>query len=407
MRVLAVGNAYPPHHLGGYEVIWSGVMRHLRREGHQTRVLTTDYQRQGVPDSGTEEPDVHRVLEWYWREHAWRRLTPAQRLTLELRNARRFEHHLHDFGPDVVTWWPVGGMSLSLIERVRRHGLPAVLFVFDPWPSYGPQRDGWTRMWSSRPRAAALAQRLTGIPTRLRLANAGRWVFCSESMRIETAAAGIRTAGSSILHAGIEPAFLNAPSEPEAPAWRWRLLYVGRVVEQKGVRTAIECLPLLPAQASLEIVGEGDPRYRRELESLAARLGVSERVSFASPRARQELIATYREADVVVFPVVWAEPWGLVPLEAMALGRPVVATGRGGSADYLRDGENAKLFEAGDAAGLAAAIAALASDPELRRRLRAGGVETAARYSEDRFNRGAVAEIELALTSSSTPPGRP
>ena len=52
---------------------------------------------------------------------------------------------------------------------------------------------------------------------------------------------------------------------------------------------------------------------------------------------------------MVVFPVRWEEPWGLVPIEAMARGRPVVATGRGGSGEYLRDGENCVLFEADDA----------------------------------------------------------
>jgi glycosyltransferase involved in cell wall biosynthesis len=70
----------------------------------------------------------------------------------------------------------------------------------------------------------------------------------------------------------------------------------------------------------------------------------------------------------------------------MAVGRPVVATGAGGSGEYLRGDENCLLFEPGDASGLAAAIGRLASEPELRDRLRAAGFETAARFGERSFN---------------------
>jgi len=100
------------------------------------------------------------------------------------------------------------------------------------------------------------------------------------------------------------------------------------------------------------------------------------------------------EADVVVFPVIWDEPWGLVPLEAMGMGRPVVATGRGGSAEYLRDGENALLFEAGDAVALADAVRRLAGDDALRARLRETGLATAPQHTEAGLNAAVLAAVE-------------
>lgn len=397
IRVLAIGNVYPPHHLGGYEVIWRGVMHQLRGDGDAVRVLTTDYRRPEAGQDAVEDPDVHRELRWYWRDHQWPDLSPFARLALERHNAAVFDRHLHEFRPDVVVWWPVGGMSLGLIERARRAGLPSVLFILDYWPRYGPEHDLWIRMWARRPRAAMLAQRLTGLPTRVDLEAAGRWVFCSRSMLDDTRALGLDVADWTILSPGVERAYVEAERELEPPAWRWRLLYIGRVVEQKGVRTAIEALAHLPADARLTIIGEGDEGYRRELERLSERLGVAERVDFGPPRPREQLPGAYRAADAVLFPVQWAEPWGLVPLEAMALGRPVVATGTGGSGDFLRDGENSLLFEAGDAAALASALIRLADDPALRERLRAAGYATAALHSEERFNRAAVDEIEAVL----------
>jgi len=81
----------------------------------------------------------------------------------------------------------------------------------------------------------------------------------------------------------------------------------------------------------------------------------------------------------------------------MARGRPVVATGRGGSGEYLCDEENCLLFEAGDAPGLAGALRRLADEPELRSRLRAGGLQTAPRHTEAVLNaaveRAVLAEI--------------
>lgn len=400
MRVLAVGNMYPPHHLGGYELCCRGAVRRLRRDGHEARVLTTDYRRRDPAPGIDEDPDVHRELRWYWHEHAWPELGVRERLGLERHNAARFDRHLEEFRPDLVTWWAMGGMSLGLIERARRNGIPALLFVHDYWPSYGPERDLWTRMWRWRPRAAAVVERATGLPKRPDLAGAGRWLFNSRSMHEETVRTGLQVRDWGILAPGIDGAYLAAAREP-APPWRWQLLYLGRIVPQKGVGTAIEAMSRLPPEATLRIVGEGDAAHRRELEQLAAELRVADRVRFEPPRLGQQVFDVYRACDALLFPVRWPEPFGLVPLEAMALGRPVIATGRGGSADYLQDGANSLLFPAGDAAALAARITRLAADSALRDRLREGGYRTAAAHGEDRFNQGAVAEM-LAATGTST-----
>jgi glycosyltransferase involved in cell wall biosynthesis len=396
LRVLSVGTVYPPHLLGGYEVIWRGVMRRLRADGHLARVLVTDYRRPEAEPDAAEDPDVHRELDWYWRDHEWPRFSPRRRLALERRNAAALDRHLREFDPEVITWWALGGLSLGLIERARRAGIPQLFFVLDPWPSYGPVHDQWTRMWSRSRPAAALAERLTGLPARPRLGAAGRWLFCSASMQETTVRTGLSFPDQAIVAPGVEQSFLDVPREPAATAWRWRLLYIGRVVQQKGVLTAVRSLAHLPPEATLRIVGEGDPPYRRQLERLAVELGVSERVSFESPLPRSALIEVYRAADAVIFPVEWAEPFGLVPLEAMALGRPVVATGQGGSGDFLTDGENALLFTPADARGLAGAVRRLAGDEGLRDRLRERGYETAAQYSEEAFNRRAVDEIVAA-----------
>jgi glycogen(starch) synthase len=117
-------------------------------------------------------------------------------------------------------------------------------------------------------------------------------------------------------------------------------------------------------------------------------------VTFAQ-RPRDELAGAYAAADAVLFPVLWEEPWGLVPLESMAVGTAVVATGAGGSGEYLRDGENCVIFEPRDDPGaLARAVEGLARDRALRARLRDGGLETAARFDERSFNAAVEEKLE-------------
>ena len=130
--------------------------------------------------------------------------------------------------------------------------------------------------------------------------------------------------------------------------WSWSLAYVGRLDARKGVDTAVKALAHLPDAATLTLVGGWDEKEERRLRELAHTEGLAARVRFEGQASRDRVRAAYDDADAVLFPVRWEEPWGLVPLEAMARGRPVVASGRGGSGEYLRDGENALIASPDD-----------------------------------------------------------
>jgi glycosyltransferase involved in cell wall biosynthesis len=361
--------------------------------GHEVQVIVSNYRKPGV--SEPDELPVDRTLRSYLDATAQRvpAMGPAQRFRLERANAAAFERRIRDFAPDVVTWWGMGGMSLSLIERVRRMGLPAVVVVHDPWLSAGFQADGWTRMTRRLQPIASVLEPLCGIPIDYRLAEAGRFLFNSEHTLRAAAAAGIEPLDSAVITPGVHPRFLtSAPSEP----WRWRVLYLGRIDPDKGVDLAIAALARLPPQAVLTIAGGGDAAYEAELHRQAESLGVAKRVVFLGAVEAEALPVLYAEADVVLFPIRWDEPWGLVPLEAMGVGRPVVAVPKGGAAAYLRDEENSLLVPPEDPDALAQAVSRLAGDAGLRAGLLAGGARTAAAHSAERFERQMVDELELA-----------
>jgi hypothetical protein len=118
-----------------------------------------------------------------------------------------------------------------------------------------------------------------------------------------------------------------------------------------------------------------DPEVRR-LRGIADSIGVGDRLVFTGAVARADVPAWVRSADVVLA-VPWYEPFGITPLEAMACGRPVVATAVGGLVDTVADGVTGDLVPPRDPAALGAALAALLADDDRRAAYGAAGVRRA------------------------------
>ncbi|HET9691286.1 MAG TPA: glycosyltransferase [Acidimicrobiales bacterium] len=182
----------------------------------------------------------------------------------------------------------------------------------------------------------------------------------------------------------------DGPVAPRPPGVH-RLLSVGRLVERKGVGEVIAALAEVPG-AELLVAGgpdrarlAGDPEAAR-LAALAADHGVADRVQFLGRVGRDDLPALLRSADAVVC-VPWYEPFGIVPLEAMACGVPVVAASVGGLIDSVVDDVTGIHVPPRDHAALVGALGHLLGDEALRRRLGAGGV----RRAQTRFGWARVA----------------
>lgn len=165
---------------------------------------------------------------------------------------------------------------------------------------------------------------------------------------------------------------------------------IARLCEVKGQRELIAALPRLPGVQAL-LVGEdleAGGAFRRRLEEQADELGVRDRVVFAGYRPADEV---FPALDVFVLPS-WTEGMPITVLEAMAHGKPVVATPVGGTAEVVVHGETGLLVPPRDPERLAEAIGRILADPELGRRFgEAGRARVEQRFSADVMARRVLA----------------
>lgn len=223
-----------------------------------------------------------------------------------------------------------------------------------------------------------------------RIARNADWVAATSTDEVfELVRMGRARSRTSVVPCGVDVEAFT-PNGPIAPRGdRPRIVSIGRLVPRKGFDTLIRALPRIPG-AELVIVGgpaQADlaaDAEAQQLQALATRLGVTERVRLLGAVSRDEMPALLRSADVVAC-TPWYEPFGIVPLEAMACGVPVVATAVGGIRDTVVDDVTGRLVPPKDPARLGEAIAALLGDHRRRGAMGAAGRERArARYSWDR-----------------------
>jgi len=166
------------------------------------------------------------------------------------------------------------------------------------------------------------------------------------------------------------------------------LLFVGRLTPIKGLETLLRALAVLrsdglaKSRLTLLVVGgaKGDEAGTGHLSRLANELGVGAWVDFRGPQPQDVLPDYYAAADVCLMPSRY-ESFGMVALEAMASGVPVIASRAGGLAVTVQDGATGRLVPEGDVAALARAVAGLLADEPGRRALGARGVEWARRFA--------------------------
>jgi D-inositol-3-phosphate glycosyltransferase len=201
----------------------------------------------------------------------------------------------------------------------------------------------------------------------------------------------------TVIPCGVDLDLFTPDGPAEARGGRPRMVVVSRMVERKGIGTAISALAEVPG-AELVVAG-GPPAGMLADDPVGARLlrlarseGVADRVHLRGQIPRDRLPALYRSADAVAC-VPWYEPFGIVPLEAMACGVPVIASTVGGLIDTVVDGATGVHVPPRRPDRVAEALRRLVADADLRRSLGRGGVER----SRSRYGWDSIAGATLSM----------
>ncbi|MFI6871735.1 glycosyltransferase [Nocardia sp. NPDC050406] len=210
------------------------------------------------------------------------------------------------------------------------------------------------------PRARVRFERLIAV-------RASRVVAHSSEEVFELTRMGVPRFRISLVPCGVDVDRFRPEGVTESPQLPHRLVAVGDLLRHKGFEIGIGALRQLP-DTELVIAGGGEGPERaaeaRRLRRVAAAAGVADRVRFVGRLPRTRIPALLRSANVVIHTPRY-EPSGLIPLEAMACGRPVVATAVGGLLDIVVDGVTGRLVASRDPRALADAIRPLLRDPTL------------------------------------------
>ena len=258
--------------------------------------------------------------------------------------------------------YPVSSFAL-LVDLARQLGVPVVVSAHgsDLLPDAGPHPNGGiSRLldYASSvvvPSRTFLASVIEAYP---RVANKARWIYNGYDRRELGVAPGASADGGGAV-----------------------ILCIAAHIHKKGIDVLLEALKAC-GERRLELRLIGDGAIRPQLEEQAVRLGISDRVSFLGSKHRREVFDELWRCDLLVMPSRLAsESFGLAALEAMACGKPVIASAVGGLRELVDDGATGLVVPPDDPAALALALARLAGDPELRLRLGEAGRAKAARFT--------------------------
>lgn len=349
---IAMANVYFfPEMVGGAEWYVYNISRELVRMGHEVHVFTGKYHEKkdlSYPDS-IEGIKIHRaplLFDITYRLKIWKNL--GEEMVKERPDI------IHAF--DYAQWH-----SYSALRAGSRLQAPSFLTVFDvhsviprPWYKQAPMRiiDWMAGRWILRKADGVLVRAPNLVPFMLKMGVKEDKIFVTPS--------GIRP---EALMGADGSHFMKKYGIDGRPI----VLYLGRLHPSKGLHHLMRAAPLVlkvfPTTKFI-LVGPGEEDYKRKLVGIARELGFERNVLFTGPIYDTfEKMSAYASCDIFVLPSGY-EGTSQSIFEAMAQGRPIVATRRGGIPFQVEDGKEALLVEFGDERGLADSILKLLSDVE-------------------------------------------
>jgi len=362
VKIAIVSQQYPPETgLGGIGTQAYLKAHGLAVRGHEVFVLSSSSEmgRQIHRDGSVTVIRLQGPTAWLTRQSE-----PVWWLGYSAAVAREIEQLHDEVGLDIVEFAEYGCEGfVHLLNRDRNEGIPSVVQLHGPLVMLA-NSIGWPELDSALYRGGVVLERAC-----IQLADG---VYSSSRLSAEWCAReyGIEIESIPIIHMGVDTDLFRP--ERCATAERPTVCFVGRLDESKGAGLLVDAaidLSAVHRDLLLVLCGEGNDAFVAGLNARAESAGLPDLLRFTGFLPREELATELASAQVFAAPSLYEGGPGLVYLEAMACGLPVVAPSGSGVEETVEHGETGLLVAPEDAAALAEAIGRLLDDERLRNRL--------------------------------------
>ena len=385
LKIAHVVRRYSPAEWGGTETVVMHTVEEQRALGHDPRVFCT---------AALQPPDARSTenVAFFPYFYPYFPMPAADRLKLDKKGGSPYAPKLFKavaaFRPDVIHIHAGGRLACAAVKLAKRLGVPSVISLHGGAAAVpASELDEMLKPLKGKFPYGAILDRLFGLRfDPLAKVDVIICISHEEERRLKEKYPGRNV---QYLPNGVDGGKVRAAARPGS-----NILCVSRIDYQKNQLALVELLAARPG-CRLTLVGPITARwYADKIAARAKELGVGDRLTLVPglPPGSAELEAAFASANVFVLPSVH-EPFGIVALEAMARGIPLIASNVGGLPDFVKDGENGLLFDPSDPANLVRAFDRLVALPPER----IEAMVSAARATADQFTWRSVIDRLMRL----------
>lgn len=355
-RILVINNLFPPQELGGYGRLLADFTSILQKRGHNMRVMTSDTRYLGdVPDN---ELDIDRSLELYggWEGGKVHQQEPAVVQEIMGRNLDRLRKTIADFKPELCLFGNIDFLGQQMFSPLFEHHIPVIHHLGNKHPGYTVE---------DTPTDACY-----------------RMATCSNWLKNKVVEQGYPLKDVDVIYPG---AFVQEYKMPVLPSLdKLRIVFASLIMPYKGIHILIGAMEMLHQRGiDFECTiagGSTDHQFLDNMKAYVDHVGMSTKVKFSGFLEREALKDLFARNNVLVFPSVFEEPFGISQVEAMASGLTVVSSGTGGAGEIIENDVSGIIFKTENEISLATELMKLTEDKERWQRIAAEGQRRALEY---------------------------
>jgi glycosyltransferase involved in cell wall biosynthesis len=356
-KILVLTNLYPPQEMGGYGRLMFDFANILARRGHNIRVLTSDTPYLGaIPKN---EPGIDRRLLLYcsWQNGKTERLKKEKDIFEVIKkNYVTIQSVINDFSPDMCLLGNIDCLSHLVFQQLLEENIPIIHHLGNWNPGYIVDHSPTSGIY---------------VP-----AAASQW------LKEKVLSMGYKLQDFPVIYPGALVKEFKNQVLPNMD--KLRIAYASIMLPYKGPHILLYALKILHDRGvdfTCSMAGTAtDQEFIDEMKKYVRESGMGEKISFVGFLQREELKNFFARHNVLAFPSVFQEPFGISQVEAMAAGLTVVTSGTGGIKEIVEHGKSGLIFNSEDHESLAQELLSLVRDKERWHQLAIAGQKRAMKH---------------------------